>query len=189
MEKISGPLSSAMATEATRPRAPWARPVAVVAAGALVSEAAMKINSVDKDVKAILGYNYYCIPRFQRPYSWLREHISDYWYDTIAESAGDYFIAASSNNRIRKVTVSTGVITTVALVPSPTGLEVDSQGNLYVADPQSHKVRKVAGVAAATALPTPTPTPIPGAQAMGLAAMAVLMAVLLLWRTRRRTIH
>jgi uncharacterized protein with ParB-like and HNH nuclease domain len=54
----------------------------------------MKIHSVDKDVKAILGYNYYCIPTFQRPYSWLREHISDYWYDTIAESDGDYFIGA-----------------------------------------------------------------------------------------------
>ena len=54
----------------------------------------MKINSVDKDVKAILGYNYYCIPRFQRPYSWLRENISDYWTDTIAESDGDYFIGS-----------------------------------------------------------------------------------------------
>ena len=54
----------------------------------------MKINSVDKDVKAILGYNYYCIPRFQRPYRWIRENISDYWNDTIAESDGDYFIGS-----------------------------------------------------------------------------------------------
>jgi uncharacterized protein with ParB-like and HNH nuclease domain len=59
-----------------------------------VGAIAMKINSVDKDVKAILGYNYYCIPRFQRPYRWLRENISDYWNDTIAESDGDYFIGS-----------------------------------------------------------------------------------------------
>ncbi len=54
----------------------------------------MKITSVDKDVKAILGYNYYCIPRFQRPYSWLQENIADYWNDTIAESDVDYFIGS-----------------------------------------------------------------------------------------------
>jgi uncharacterized protein with ParB-like and HNH nuclease domain len=45
-------------------------------------------------VKAILGYNYYCIPRFQRPYSWLQENIADYWNDTIAESEVDYFIGS-----------------------------------------------------------------------------------------------
>lgn len=54
----------------------------------------MKINSIDKDVKSILGYNYYFIPRFQRPYSWAGERISDYWSDTIAESEGDYFIGS-----------------------------------------------------------------------------------------------
>ena len=54
----------------------------------------MKISSVDKDVKSILGYNYYRIPRFQRPYSWSQENITDYWNDTIAESDVDYFIGS-----------------------------------------------------------------------------------------------
>ena len=34
--------------------------------------------------------------------------------------------------------------------------------------------------------PTPTPTPIPGVTPLGLVALAVLIAVVLLWRTRRR---
>ncbi|MBI4201336.1 MAG: hypothetical protein HY531_03480 [Chloroflexi bacterium] len=37
----------------------------------------------------------------------------------------------------------------------------------------------------ATATPTPTPTPIPGITVWGLASMALLMAVVLLWRMRR----
>jgi len=54
----------------------------------------MKINSIDKNVKNILSANYYKIPRFQRPYSWTQENISDFWTDTIVDSEVDYFIGS-----------------------------------------------------------------------------------------------
>ncbi|MCK9376866.1 MAG: DUF262 domain-containing HNH endonuclease family protein [Syntrophobacterales bacterium] len=54
----------------------------------------MKIASIDKDVKGILSSNYYQIPRFQRPYSWDRENISDFWNDTIVDNESDYFIGS-----------------------------------------------------------------------------------------------
>lgn len=54
----------------------------------------MKINSIDKDVKKIFESGYYTIPRFQRPYSWDRENVSDLWTDTIVDSEGDYFIGS-----------------------------------------------------------------------------------------------
>lgn len=61
----------------------------------------MKITTLDKDVKGVLSSNYYNIPRFQRPYSWAREHIEDYWNDTIAESdEDDYFIGSMVIYRI-----------------------------------------------------------------------------------------
>jgi len=54
----------------------------------------MKINSIDKNIKSVLSANYYKIPRFQRPYSWNQENISDFWVDTIADSEADYFIGS-----------------------------------------------------------------------------------------------
>lgn len=52
----------------------------------------MKITCIDKEVKKILETWYYCIPRFQRPYSWEKEHIDEFWNDTILWSETDYFI-------------------------------------------------------------------------------------------------
>lgn len=54
----------------------------------------MKINSIDKNTKSLLSSNYYKIPRFQRPYSWTQENISDFWTDTIVDSDTDYFIGS-----------------------------------------------------------------------------------------------
>ncbi|MCU1368731.1 MAG: protein kinase, partial [Ilumatobacteraceae bacterium] len=72
---------------------------------------------------------------------------------------GDLYI--SSNQRVRKITVATGIITTfagtggvgttgdggpatAATFMSPAGLAIDSAGNLYIADSGAHRVRKVA---------------------------------------------
>jgi len=54
----------------------------------------MKINSIDKDIKSLLASSYYTIPRFQRPYSWDRENVSELWNDTIVNSDSDYFIGS-----------------------------------------------------------------------------------------------
>jgi trimeric autotransporter adhesin len=76
------------------------------------------------------------------------------------DSAGDLYIADRDNRRIRKVTLA-GTITTVAgngdfgysgdggaatsaKLNSPSGVAVDSAGNLYIADSGNHRIRKVA---------------------------------------------
>ncbi len=73
---------------------------------------------------------------------------------------GNIYIGDSSNNRIRKITISTGVISTVAgtgtgsysgdngaatsaALNGPCGVSVDSSGNIYIADYHNDCVRKV----------------------------------------------
>ena len=76
------------------------------------------------------------------------------------DSAGNLYIADTDNYRVRKV--SNGVITTVAgngawgfsgdngpatsaQLAGPPGVAVDAAGNLYIADSDNYRVRKVAG--------------------------------------------
>ncbi|GAA2611562.1 NHL domain-containing protein [Paractinoplanes durhamensis] len=80
-------------------------------------------------------------------------------YDVDLDSAGNLIIASTSNHRIRKVTVSTGVITlvagtsagysgdngaaTAAQLQNPSGVAVAPNGDIYIADTDNFKVRKV----------------------------------------------
>lgn len=54
----------------------------------------MKITCIDKEIKKVFETGYYHIPRFQRPYSWEKEQILEFWNDTINESEADYFIGS-----------------------------------------------------------------------------------------------
>lgn len=54
----------------------------------------MKIESRDTSIGDLLNSGYYVIPRFQRPYSWDSENISDFWNDTVVNQASDYFIGS-----------------------------------------------------------------------------------------------
>jgi uncharacterized protein (TIGR03437 family) len=78
------------------------------------------------------------------------------------DSSGNLFIADYDNNRIRKVSANSGIITTVAGIgvgvggfsgdggpatsawlASPTGVAVDASGNLFIADYGNNRIRKV----------------------------------------------
>ena len=81
-------------------------------------------------------------------------------YGVAVDSAGNLYIGDQSNHRVRKVTAATGVITTIAGTGTagytgdgtnatlaqlnyPSGVAVDGQGNVYIADQYNHRVRKV----------------------------------------------
>jgi uncharacterized protein DUF262/uncharacterized protein DUF1524 len=54
----------------------------------------MKIESTDQDIRNLLSAGYYRIPRFQRPYSWTRENIQEFWDDIVRDRPTDYFIGS-----------------------------------------------------------------------------------------------
>ena len=74
--------------------------------------------------------------------------------------SGDVYFADQSNNRIRKITVATGIITTIAgtgtagfsgdggaatsaELNKPAGIFIDPAGNIYIGDLMNNRVRKV----------------------------------------------
>lgn len=54
----------------------------------------MKITCIDKELKKVFETGYYYIPRFQRPYSWEKDQVTEFWNDAIVESEVDYFIGS-----------------------------------------------------------------------------------------------
>ncbi len=81
------------------------------------------------------------------------------------DAAGNIYIADTHNQRVRKV--SNGTITTIAgtgtagfsgdggvatsaQLSNPTALAVDANGNLYIADTDNHRIRKISGTTITT---------------------------------------
>src|SRR5262245_19459365 len=81
-------------------------------------------------------------------------------FDVAFDKAGNLYFSDTFNHRIRKVDAKTGVISTVAgngkkgfagdgakatdaSLNEPYGLELDSEGNLYIVDRLNYFVRKV----------------------------------------------
>jgi streptogramin lyase len=78
-----------------------------------------------------------------------------------ADAAGNLYIMDTENHAVRKIDAKTGTVTTVAGgrkgpggdggpapqagLDRPHGCAVDAQGNLYIADTDNHRVRKVVG--------------------------------------------
>ena len=75
----------------------------------------------------------------------------------VVDSSSNLYVADSENHRIRKIT-SAGVVSTfagsgtaghndatgtAAKFNNPTGVAVDSSSNLYVADTQNNRIRKI----------------------------------------------
>ena len=81
-------------------------------------------------------------------------------YSAVVDASGNIYIADTFNNRIRKVTKSTGIITTVAgngnygysgdgglatsaRLYNPYGAAADVSGNIYIADTYNNRIRMV----------------------------------------------
>jgi hypothetical protein len=54
----------------------------------------MKIEAHDKEIQDIFSLGYFQIPRFQRPYSWERDEVENFWNDVVNESTENYFIGS-----------------------------------------------------------------------------------------------
>lgn len=50
----------------------------------------MEIKPNDLTVKNLLERGSYKIPRFQRPYSWDRENVEEFWNDAVVSDDPDY---------------------------------------------------------------------------------------------------
>jgi len=76
------------------------------------------------------------------------------------DSANNLYLADTHNHRIRKITATSGIITTIAgtgapgfagdtaaattaIVALPHGLTIDTKGNLYLADTANHRIRRI----------------------------------------------
>ncbi|WP_426505140.1 DUF262 domain-containing protein [Serratia proteamaculans] len=54
----------------------------------------MKIEANDKEIQDIFSYGYFKIPRFQRPYSWEKDEVDNFWEDITKNKDENYFIGS-----------------------------------------------------------------------------------------------
>lgn len=92
----------------------------------------MKISRFDKEFREVLQTGYYEIPRFQRPYSWQRENVEDFWNDTIVNSESDYFIGSivvyKVQTNVRGIVDGQQRLTTITMVLCALRNELSADG-------------------------------------------------------------
>lgn len=54
----------------------------------------MKIEANDKEIQDIFSSGYFKIPRFQRPYSWEKDEVDNFWEDITKNKDDNYFIGS-----------------------------------------------------------------------------------------------
>jgi Ca2+-binding RTX toxin-like protein len=105
-------------------------------------------------------------------------------FGVVADAAGNIFIGDHNNSRIRRVDAATGFITTVvgttrgfggdggparaAQIDGPVGLDLDDDGNIFIADFNNHRIRRVD--AATQVITTVAGTGVPTYNGDGIAA-------------------
>ena len=79
---------------------------------------------------------------------------------TVMDAAGNLYIAEQDGNRVRKINIATGAISTIAgtgsagyngddiaataaMLNQPSGLAIDNSGNLLIADQTNNRIRKI----------------------------------------------
>jgi sugar lactone lactonase YvrE len=90
-------------------------------------------------------------------------------YDVSIDAAGNLYISDTNNQRIRRVSAVTGIITTIggngsggyggdggpatdASMNYPSGIFADAQGNVYIGDKLNHRVRKISSCSSAASI-------------------------------------
>ena len=54
----------------------------------------MKVTPVSKTLSEVLSGNFLRIPRFQRPYDWDRDNLTEFWNDLKDRSDPEYFMGS-----------------------------------------------------------------------------------------------
>lgn len=97
----------------------------------------MKIECQDLTVKEVLESSYYEIPRFQRPYSWEKDNLEDFWKDVFKSNEKDYFIGSIvtyKSGDARAIVDGQQRITSVTILLSALRNTFDEIGSINQAD-------------------------------------------------------
>jgi large repetitive protein len=162
-------LSSSCAQSVTfKPTAPGVRMGAIVlldASGRLLGTSYLAGTGLGP-LGVFVPADLYTVAGVYRQYSSTQDGIPateadiDQPYSVAVDGAGNLYIAESGHDRIRKVTASTGLISTIAgngsaeytgnngpatkaTLNTPTSVALDGAGNLYIADTGNNAIRKI----------------------------------------------